>query len=214
MIRDAHLNGREVCQSDFQLSKYNFYEVMTNMLRVVGGIHRSRQLKEVPGEGTRPTTDKNKEAVFNILGQYFSGGMMLDLFAGSGALGIEAISRGISHVDFIDNAPLAKKTIEQNLEALKLNDNAKVIRNDVFEVLPTLKKKYDLIIADPPYALNRYQDLLDAIVYGQLVVDNGIIVFEADAKASMPERSGRIIKYREKVFGNTKFAFYRMEESE
>jgi len=183
------------------------------MLRVVGGTHRSRKIQEVRSDKTRPTTDRNKETVFNILGQYFSGGKMLDLFSGSGALGIEAISRGMEYVDFVENQKAAQDTIENNLKSLEMSKQAMIHKVDVFDYLIRIENQYDLIIADPPYALNKYQELLDLIVSRHLVLDDGIIVFEADKRTVLPEQSGTYIKYREKISGNTKFAFYGMEES-
>lgn len=183
------------------------------MLRVIGGTHRSRKIKEVKNKTTRPTTDKNKEALFNIIGQYFDGGRMLDLFAGSGALGIEAISRGIEDVDFVEKDKDAVQTIEENLMTLKLLKHANIYEQDAFAFLTHCDKHYDLVIADPPYALDRYHELLDAIVAGQLVKDNGIIVFEAGKHQVLPEGTSPWTKYREKVMGQTKFGFYRKEES-
>ncbi len=182
------------------------------MLRIIGGFHKSRKIKEVNSELTRPTTDRNKEAIFNILGQYFDGGVMLDLFAGSGALGIEAISRGIDEVDFIESNSLAIKTIKDNLNTLKIIENVFVIKQDVFDYLNTTTKNYDLIIADPPYTLNQYDKLLELIVSRQLLNNDGIIVFEANKNTELLEGKRNIIKYKEKVFGNTKFAFYSTEE--
>lgn len=183
------------------------------MLRVVGGTFKSRRIKEVKSNKTRPTTDRNKEALFNILGQYFNGGRMLDLYAGSGALGIEAISRGIETVDFVDNQNLANVTIRENLASLDISEQAKVIKQDVFTYLNNCNQEYDLIIADPPYALAKYQDLLETIVSRQLIAKSGIIVFEADKKTVFPEAFQSWVKYKEKNFGNTSFAFYEMGES-
>ncbi|XMB72418.1 16S rRNA (guanine(966)-N(2))-methyltransferase RsmD [Mycoplasmatota bacterium WC30] len=182
------------------------------MLRIIGGFHKSRKIKEVSSKLTRPTTDRNKEAIFNILGQYFDGGVMVDLFSGSGALGIEAISRGIDEVDFVENNNLAINTIKENLNNLKITEGVSVIKLDVFDYLNTINKNFDLIIADPPYALNEYDKLLDIIASRQLLNNGGIIVFEADKNTLLLERKGNIIKYKEKVFGNTKFAFYTLED--
>ncbi len=183
------------------------------MLRVIGGVFRSRKIKEVGSEKTRPTTDRNKEALFNTLGQFFDGGHMLDLFAGSGALGIEAISRGIEHVDFVDNYLVACKTIRENCESLGIMGHATILKQDCFAYLNQTEKVYDLIIADPPYALRKYDELLERIVSRQLIANNGIIVFEAEKNTELPEVYGAWKMYKHKIFGTTEFAFYRMEES-
>ena len=180
-------------------------------MRIISGDFRSRKIEEVKSDKTRPTTDRNREALFNILGQYFSGGEMLDLFAGSGALGIEALSRGINKAYFIDNYFLAQKTIYNNLNNLKLNDRGFVIKEDAFVFLKNSEMQFDLIIVDPPYALDKYDLILELIVTRQLIKNNGIIVFEADKKTELIQDFQNCYKYKEKIFGNTKFAFYKME---
>lgn len=184
------------------------------MLRVIGGTYGSRKIKEVKSDKTRPTTDRNKEAVFNILGQYFSGGIALDLFAGSGALGIEAISRGMDTVDFIDDYSIACLTIKENLQTLGILDQGNIHKMKALRFLNETRKQYDLILADPPYAKGNYQELLETIVSRQLLKINGIIVFEADKQVALPNHFKDVICYKEKTFGNTKFGFYRTEESQ
>lgn len=181
-------------------------------MRVVGGEFRSRKLKEVKSDKTRPTTDRNKEALFNIIGQFFDGEVFLDLFAGSGALGIEAISRGAGHVDFLDSQSLACKTIQENLSSLKVSKGYKIHKQDAFSFLNKTNIKYDFIICDPPYALGKYQEILNIIVTRQLLNNGGIIVFEADKQTILPENENNVYKYKEKLFGNTKFGFYTTEE--
>ena len=180
-------------------------------MRIISGDFRSRKIEEVKSDKTRPTTDRNREALFNILGQYFSGGEMLDLFAGSGALGIEALSRGINKAYFIDNYFLAQKTIYNNLKNLKLTDRGFVIKEDAFVFLKNTNIQFDLIIVDPPYALDKYDLILELIVTRHLIKNNGIIVFEADKKTELIQEYQNFFKYKEKIFGNTKFAFYKME---
>jgi len=184
------------------------------MLRVIGGTFGSRKIKEVKSDKTRPTTDRNREAVFNILGQYFSGGIALDLFAGSGALGIEAISRGMDTVDFVDNTKIACLTIKENLQILGILDQGNIHRMKALRFLNETRKQYDLILADPPYAQGNYQELLETIVSRQLLKINGIIVFEADKQVTLPNHFKDVICYKEKTFGNTKFGFYRTGESQ
>ncbi len=182
------------------------------MLRVIGGIYKSRRINEVKSSKTRPTTDKNKESLFNSLGQFFDGGKMLDLFSGSGAIGIEAFSRGINEVVFIENDSLAVKTIKSNLEILNIKKNIRIIKQDVFKYLNTSNDTYDLIFADPPYSLNKYDLLLEIIVSRQLLANGGIIVFEADKSCDFITSYRGLSKYKEKKLGNSKFAFYKMEE--
>ena len=181
------------------------------MLRVISGKYKSRKLKEVKTLSTRPTTDKNKEVLFNTLGQYFDGGYVLDLFSGSGALGIEALSRGYDHCDFIDDSFQAIKVIKENLKSLNIPLNT-TCKLDVFKFLGMTENKYDLIIADPPYKLNRYLEILDLIDYRQLLNKSGIIVLESDNHTDFPEVYKSFIKTKEKVLGNSKFTIYEKEK--
>jgi 16S rRNA (guanine966-N2)-methyltransferase len=123
-------------------------------MRVVAGTHRGRLLKAPKGAQTRPTSDRVREALFSILGESFQGGAVLDLFAGSGALGIEALSRGAASATFVDNAHAAVSAIGDNLEALALE--GEVIRMPALRALactPIANRQYDLIFIDPPYRL-------------------------------------------------------------
>jgi 16S rRNA (guanine966-N2)-methyltransferase len=182
------------------------------MLRVISGKYKSRQIKEVKSDNTRPTTDKNKEILFNTLGQYFSGGRVLDLFAGSGALGIEAYSRGFSKVDFIDNSSLAIKTIKANVETLKINlEDIVILKQDAIDFLKKTSFSYDLIIIDPPYKMDNYLEILDLISSRQLLNENGIIVMESDNNHDLPLNHRDLSKYKEKLMGYSKFSFYKKE---
>ncbi|MER2180593.1 MAG: RsmD family RNA methyltransferase, partial [Desemzia incerta] len=108
-------------------------------MRVITGEYGGRRLKAVPGESTRPTTDKIKESLFNMIGPYFDGGNCLDLFAGSGGLAIEAVSRGMDKAVLIDKAPAAIKVIQENIAVTKEEEKFKVIRGDAARVIKNLK---------------------------------------------------------------------------
>src|SRR5690625_5258619 len=110
-------------------------------MRVIAGQFKGRRLKTVPGKNTRPTSDKIKEAVFHMMGPFFQGGQCLDLFAGSGSLGIEAYSRGMDSVTFIDHSNQAIKCIRTNVKELQMEDNSQIYRNDAFRAIHTLGKK-------------------------------------------------------------------------
>ncbi|MDT8337538.1 MAG: 16S rRNA (guanine(966)-N(2))-methyltransferase RsmD [Candidatus Izemoplasmatales bacterium] len=183
------------------------------MLRVISGIYKSRKLKEVKTDSTRPTTDKNKEVLFNTLGQFFEGGKAVDLFAGTGALGIEALSRGFQTCDFIENSFQAVKIIKENLVNLDIkSDVGNVFKQDVFKFLETTSNRYDLIIADPPYKLDCYEDLLNIITSRQLLCDNGIIVLESENTLSLPRSYQDLIVFKEKELGYSKFTLYKKGE--
>jgi len=181
------------------------------MLRVVSGKYKSRRIKEVNSSKTRPTTDRNKEALFNTIGQFFSGETVLDLFSGSGSLGIEAISRGAGFTTFIDFNYLSINIIKDNLRVLGIADNFEVQKTDAIRYLMVTYKKFDIIICDPPYALLKYDEILRTIATRQLLNKGGIIIFEAGKETALPESFINIYKYKEKHFGNTMFGFYTTE---
>lgn len=110
-------------------------------MRVISGTRKGRTLKAVPGQSTRPTTDKVKESIFNMIGPYFDGGWALDLFAGSGGLGIEALSRGFDHCIFVDRDIKAIQTIKGNLNQLSLMDQSEVFRNEAKRALAAVVKR-------------------------------------------------------------------------
>jgi 16S rRNA (guanine(966)-N(2))-methyltransferase RsmD len=183
------------------------------MLRVIAGKYRSRKLHDVLNSHTRPTTDKNKEVLFNTIGQFFEGGRMLDLFSGSGSLGIEALSRGVDYADFVDNDLSAIKTIKLNLKNLEITEKEYAIHcKDSLFFLNSTDKQYDLIIADPPYKLDFYEDILKLISSRQLINNNGIIVLESESKRVMLEKFNSLVLFKVKTMGNTKLSFYRKEE--
>jgi 16S rRNA (guanine966-N2)-methyltransferase len=183
-------------------------------MRVIAGLYRSRILHEVKGDSTRPTTDKNREMLFNILGQFFDDGIALDLFSGSGAIGLECLSRGMSSVDFVDNEPLAIQTIRQNLASLgiKVGESAFVHNDDALRFLAKTKRKYDLIIADPPYRLGLYPAILESIATFDLLFEDGTIVLESEKTEPTPS-SDAFVSIGERITGNTKFMFFHRRKT-
>ncbi len=185
------------------------------MLRVISGKYRGTKLEEVDRNLTRPTTDRNKETLFNILGQYFSGGEALDLFAGSGALGIEALSRGIERCTFIDNGFAAIKTITYNTNKLHLDDQVFIIKQDVFQYLSQVKSSsFHLIFVDPPYIFSEYDSLVEQIEKTNLLAKSGTLVLETEKSTFLQQTYGKIEKIKEKISGITKFSFYHLKEDE
>lgn len=154
-------------------------------MRVIAGEFKGRALKAVPGNFTRPTADKVKESLFQIIGPFFNGGKALDLFAGSGNLGIEALSRGVDHVTFVDKHPKAIRTIYENIKLVKAEDQSAVFRMDALRALHIFAEKqsqFDMIFLDPPYAKIVYQKVIENILDKDLLAENGIIICEHDPK--------------------------------
>ncbi|SEQ61788.1 16S rRNA (guanine966-N2)-methyltransferase [Virgibacillus subterraneus] len=175
-------------------------------MRVVAGVHKGRQLKAVPGNTTRPTTDKVKEAIFQILGPLFEHGMVLDLYAGSGSLGIEALSRGMEKGIFVDKNPKAIHTIYENVRTIKLDDKVEVYKTEAFRAMNAASKRdlqFDLILLDPPYRKVNYGKLLDEIDKLQLLNKNGMIYCEHDIVDKLPSDSDRFSVVKQDNYGGT-----------
>ncbi|CAM3068215.1 16S rRNA (guanine(966)-N(2))-methyltransferase RsmD [Paenibacillus taichungensis] len=180
-------------------------------MRVVSGSAKGRPLKAVPGTGTRPTTDKVKEALFSMIGPYFEGGTALDLFAGSGGLGIEALSRGMDKAVFVDLESKSIEVIRANLKATKLEDQAAIYRNDASRALKALAKrstKFDLVFLDPPYRMKNGDELMLTMHELDLLEPEATIVLEYESKYSYPEQFGPFEQTRKALYGETAVSIY------
>ncbi|KHF40800.1 16S rRNA (guanine(966)-N(2))-methyltransferase RsmD [Halalkalibacter okhensis] len=184
-------------------------------MRVISGEKRGLPLKAVPGSSTRPTTDKVKESIFNMIGPYFSGGVALDLYAGSGGLGIEAISRGVAQTIFVDQNKKAIVTIKQNLQQCHFEDRSEVYRNDASRALKALIKRelsFALIFLDPPYAKQNIVNEISIIFDHQLLEQSGVIVCEHTSTVDLPNVIGSGIKSRAETYGDTTISIYTYKE--
>lgn len=181
-------------------------------MRVVAGEFRGRKLKAVPGNGTRPTTDKVKEALFNIIGPYFAGGMSLDLYAGSGGLSIEAVSRGIEKAVLIDHHYQAIKTIHDNVAVTKNEHQFEVYKQEAQKALNLLAKrqfKFTLVFLDPPYAQQKITVDLETMNDLNLLADQALIVAETDQNANLPQQIPNFKLVRQQDYGLTVLTVYR-----
>jgi 16S rRNA (guanine(966)-N(2))-methyltransferase RsmD len=155
-------------------------------MRVITGSARGRRLKELEGMETRPTTDRVKEGMFSILQFDIEGRRVLDLFAGTGQLGIECLSRGAASAVFVDRRSDAVKLIRENLRVTELEDRARVVSGDSMEYLKSLREKFDLILLDPPYAAGLLEPAVAHIARFDILAPHGIIVAEHPAERSLP----------------------------
>jgi len=181
-------------------------------MRVIAGEYKGRPLQAVPGKGTRPTTDKVKESIFNIIGPYFEGGWVLDLYAGTGGLGIEALSRGAEKAIFVELDPRAFQVVKTNLTALKLGDRAEVYRNDAGRALKALAKReaqFDMVFLDPPYAKQQIAKEIAYMLETGLLRPSAWIVAEHDAADQLPETIGACTVQRIATYGDTTITIYR-----
>jgi len=177
-------------------------------MRVIAGKHRRRLLVEVNSKTTREIKDRVKEAIFNSIGPYFHDEVVLDLFAGSGALGIEAISRGANKAVFIDNFYIAIKTIKHNLETLGIKEGI-VFNSGYLDYLYKTDEKYDLIFLDPPYMMEEINQVISIISDRKILCEDGIIVCLYEKKNSIKEDNNGIIEYKQKTIGVTKVSFMK-----
>ncbi|WP_249315279.1 16S rRNA (guanine(966)-N(2))-methyltransferase RsmD [Bacillus sp. FJAT-49711] len=186
-------------------------------MRVISGSCKGRPLKSVRGNDTRPTTDKIKETIFNVIGPYFSGGLGLDLFAGSGGLGIEALSRGLDHVIFVDRDSNAIQTIHQNIGLCKMAAKSEVFRNDAERALKALLKRdlqFDYIFLDPPYRKQRLEELLIFIEGNQLIASHGTVICEHSTDIILPQKIGHLEQTKKGDYGSIGITIYHLKESE
>ncbi|QST01474.1 16S rRNA (guanine(966)-N(2))-methyltransferase RsmD [Pontibacillus sp. ALD_SL1] len=186
-----------------------------DFMRVIAGEHKGRQLQPVPHRLTRPTTDKVKEALFQMIGPYFDGGVCLDLFAGSGGLGIESLSRGMDKSIFVDKHPKAVATIYDNLKTLKLEDHAEVYKNDAYRAIKAAGKRglrFDLVFLDPPYDKFSYQELIDSMLEHSVVHEGTTIVCEHSSEQSLPDSLGPFKRFRHETYSSIiSISLYKQE---
>jgi 16S rRNA (guanine966-N2)-methyltransferase len=150
-------------------------------MRIIAGTHRGRRIDAPKGQTTRPTSDRVRENVFNIVAPWVEDAVVLDLFAGSGAMGLEALSRGAERAIFVEADSDACRTINQNLDTLRLT-GAQVVWRDVSRYLATEARTYDLIFCDPPYGEYEELEPLLARYLPSLLADDGLLVLETSSK--------------------------------
>ncbi len=184
-------------------------------MRIIAGKHKSRKLTALEGLNTRPMTDKMKETIFNIIGPYLNGDVVLDLFGGSGALSLEAISRGASHVDIVELSREAIRIIKENIASLREEDSITIYHLDYQLALNTFareKKKFDLIFLDPPYRLDIIKEIIDFLIANEMLADEGIIVCQYQRNNYFPEET-KILKIRKNFhYGSSEVCIYQKKE--
>lgn len=181
-------------------------------MRIISGKFGSRPIQAVEGMQTRPTTDKVKEAIFSRIGPYFEGGKMLDLYAGSGSMSLEAISRGMSHSVLVDKDIKAIRTIEANIKALDVKSQCTVLKMDAFAVLRQLasqKERFDLVFLDPPYAKQRIEEILTFLCENELLQESADVIAETAKEENLPEQTDQLVKVKEAVYGMSKITYYK-----
>lgn len=180
-------------------------------MRVIAGKARGTQLKTPDGMLTRPTADRVKEAMFSIINFDIPGANVLDLFGGTGQLGIEALSRGAKAAVFVDAREDSCKVIRENLRRTKLEGEAKVIRGDYLEYLHRTKERFDIVLLDPPYAEVFLENALKCITEIDILQTGGIIITERPLGKDLPHEFAGFTRSKDYKYGNTLVTLYRKD---
>lgn len=183
-------------------------------MRVITGSARGCRLKELEGMETRPTTDRVKEGLFNIIQFDIEGRRVLDLFAGTGQLGIECLSRGAVSAVFVDRRADAVKLIRENLKATRLSEKARVVPGDSMEFLTALRERFDLIFLDPPYEAGLLEPALAHIARFDILSPHGIIVAEHPAGRTLPALAAPYRLHKTYRYGKIALSVYRRSGDE
>ena len=183
-------------------------------MRVITGSARGRKLKELEGYDTRPTTDRVKEGLFNIIQFDIEGRKVLDLFAGTGQLGIEALSRGAASAVFVEQRREAVALIKDNLKLTALAEKAQVVPGEAQPFLSACREKFDLIFLDPPYATELLKNTLETIYQFDILSNHGIIICESPVDWEAPPLEPPYSLGRTYRYGKTKITLCRREEDE
>ena len=179
-------------------------------MRVITGSARGRRLETLEGEDVRPTTDRIKEAVFSIIQFQTEGRTFLDLFAGSGQMGIEALSRGAKQAFFIDSAKKSVEVVKRNLKATKLEENARVLQTDFRSFLASHSAQFDIAFLDPPYRTGLLQEALPLMA--GVMKDTGVIIAENPLEEPLGEQYGDFVLDRQYRYGKIRITTYRHKD--
>ena len=180
-------------------------------MRVITGTARGRKLKELQGMETRPTTDKVKESLFNIIQFDIEGRRVLDLFGGTGQLGIECLSRGAASCTFVDVRKEAAALIRDNVALCGFTDRARVVQGDYLAFLTGCREKFDLILLDPPYNSEMLEKALETAAGIDILSENGIMVCESAAETALPALSMPYRKGKDYRYGKIKLTVYHRD---
>ncbi len=179
-------------------------------MRIISGSRRGHRLFEFKGRDIRPTTDRVKEAIFSMIAGYIPDAEVLDMFAGSGALSFEMISRGAAHAVLIDKDKRSVEVIKRNIEALSFESGCEVVNTSCFDWLKMNARRFDVIFLDPPYNKGFIEESLEAIVKAGALSDDGIIVLESDNTDFRSDFPG-LVMWKQKRYGRTYITVYQKE---
>lgn len=180
-------------------------------MRIISGSRRGHKLLEFSGQDVRPTTDRVKESVFNIIQGFVPDARVLDMFCGSGALSFEALSRGAADAVCLDIDARSIDIIRKNAVALKFEDKCEILNISCFDYIGRNKRKFDIIFLDPPYNKGFIEPVLEMIVKENVLSDDGIVMLESDSTDFHSEIEGLTV-YRQRRYGRTYITVYKRDE--
>lgn len=182
-------------------------------MRVISGSAKGRRLSTLAGEATRPTTDRVKESIFNLLMSYVSGARVLDLFAGSGALGIEALSRGAEQATFVDKSYQAIRVINRNLASCGFAEKALTYRlswKHAIKQFQAEELQFNLVFLDPPFDFDNYVEIIESLAGNNLLAEAAVILVEHDYKFSLPSDIGVLSLIKDNRYGDIGISIYQL----
>lgn len=180
-------------------------------MRIISGSRRGHKLLEFSGQDVRPTTDRVKESIFNIIQGFVPDARVLDMFCGSGALSFEALSRGAADAVCLDIDARSIDIIRKNAAALKFEDKCEILNISCFDYISRNKRKFDIIFLDPPYNKGFIEPVLEMIVKENVLSDDGIVMLESDSTDFHSEIEGLTV-YRQRRYGRTYITVYKRDE--
>ncbi len=181
-------------------------------MRIIAGKYKGRKLEWLKSDSIRPTKDRIRESVFNILGQDLTGLAVLDLFAGSGAYGLEASSRGAEKVVFVENNKESCDFIRKNIVSIKVDGFAGIINQDVYKTVKDLgaqKEAFSLIFCDPPYKMDHAKKSLNMIYQYDILIHSGLLVLEHHKEEILPEVEGDLYLIKKRIYGYNSISIYK-----
>lgn len=184
-------------------------------MRIIAGLAKGRNLLSPVGMGTRPTLDRIKQSMFNIIQNYTYGAVVVDVFAGTGSLGLEAVSRGAKECHLVDKGDETFAILKQNVENLKFQDKCHCYNIDSYKALELFTQKkmvFDIIFIDPPYLKDMIPTAVELITKGKLLAPKGIIVSKIDSSEIIFEGNEEIVLTDHRKYGNTTVCFYKYKE--
>lgn len=186
-------------------------------MRIIAGEFRSRRLKTLPGDNTRPTLDKVRESFFHKIGPYFQDGLALDLYGGSGAVGLEALSRGIEQVYFSEISKPALSVIRENIRALGVEQRSTVLAMSDLKALRICKERelqFDFIYLDPPYHYRKLGEAIQFIDQALLLSEKGVCLVETAKEEIVENRWTNLVVYETVIYGISKISFLKRKEED